>query len=307
MKNLALTALFLSLTMGAYAQEAVDQAIAVRPAEEPTWRAVDPDNLLAITTPDGDIYVELAPLFAPQHVAQVKTLVRAGFYDGLDFYRVIENFVAQGGDPANTREIDIDGTMMKPATLPLEADLPQSIADRFVPAQAGDLYAPISGFYDGFAVGHSPEETRFWAIHCYGVMAMARGTDKDSATSDFYIVNGQATRHLDQNMSVFGRVVMGMDVVQSVKRGDRREGSGVIANPDHRTPITKAVMVSDLPDAERLQMEVLNSRSNAFLAMLKGAQQRTSEFFFRKPPPVIDVCAISVPARFAVADGAEEE
>src|SRR5436305_7550805 len=65
--------------------------------EQKDWRDVDPNNLVLINTRYGEVAVELAPQFAPRHVERVRALIRAHFYDGLSFYRVIDGFVAQGG------------------------------------------------------------------------------------------------------------------------------------------------------------------------------------------------------------------
>ena len=62
----------------------------------------DPENTLYLDTKDGRVVIELRPDLAPNHVAQIKTLVRKGFYDGTVFHRVIEGFMAQGGDPTGT-------------------------------------------------------------------------------------------------------------------------------------------------------------------------------------------------------------
>ncbi|MCB1495425.1 MAG: peptidylprolyl isomerase [Bauldia sp.] len=80
----ALAALFLLLPAIAHAQE------------------LDPDNTLVMTLESGDVIIRLRPDLAPNHVAQVKTLTRRGFYDGTPFHRVIEGFMAQGGDPTGT-------------------------------------------------------------------------------------------------------------------------------------------------------------------------------------------------------------
>ena len=61
--------------------------------------AADPQNTLFLETKDGRITIRLRPDLAPKHVAQIKTLVKRGFYDGLNFHRVIEGFMAQTGDP----------------------------------------------------------------------------------------------------------------------------------------------------------------------------------------------------------------
>jgi peptidylprolyl isomerase len=62
----------------------------------------DLENTLYIDLKDGRVVIQLRPDLAPNHVAQIKTLARRGFYDGTVFHRVIEGFMAQGGDPTGT-------------------------------------------------------------------------------------------------------------------------------------------------------------------------------------------------------------
>ncbi|HUB43482.1 MAG TPA: peptidylprolyl isomerase [Acetobacteraceae bacterium] len=62
----------------------------------------DPENTLYLETKDGRVAIALRPDLAPSHVEQIKTLVRQGFYDNTPFHRVIEGFMAQGGDPSGT-------------------------------------------------------------------------------------------------------------------------------------------------------------------------------------------------------------
>jgi cyclophilin family peptidyl-prolyl cis-trans isomerase len=64
--------------------------------------ALDPENTLHLDLKTGRVVIQLLPDIAPMHVAQIKTLVRKGFYDGTVFHRVIEGFMAQGGDPTGT-------------------------------------------------------------------------------------------------------------------------------------------------------------------------------------------------------------
>jgi peptidylprolyl isomerase len=64
--------------------------------------ATDPENTLYMDLKDGRVVIELRPDLAPKHVARIKELVRKGFYDGLVFHRVIDGFMAQGGDPTGT-------------------------------------------------------------------------------------------------------------------------------------------------------------------------------------------------------------
>jgi peptidylprolyl isomerase len=68
----------------------------------PTTPAIDPDNTLYMDLKDGRVVIQLLPDLAPQHVARIKQLAHEGFYDGTPFHRVIEGFMAQGGDPTGT-------------------------------------------------------------------------------------------------------------------------------------------------------------------------------------------------------------
>ena len=62
----------------------------------------DLENTLYVELPGGRVTIELRPDLAPNHVSRIKELVRDGFYDGTPFHRVIEDFMAQGGDPTGT-------------------------------------------------------------------------------------------------------------------------------------------------------------------------------------------------------------
>ena len=64
--------------------------------------AADPENTIYLDLKDGRVVIQLLPELAPKHVERVKELARKGFYDGTPFHRVIEGFMAQGGDPTGT-------------------------------------------------------------------------------------------------------------------------------------------------------------------------------------------------------------
>lgn len=76
-------------------------ALGLMGAAPADWRPVDPENTLVIETTKGRVIVELRPEFAPRGVARIKQLARDGVYDGLQFHRVIDGFVAQTGNPDN--------------------------------------------------------------------------------------------------------------------------------------------------------------------------------------------------------------
>jgi len=257
-------------------------ALAVQ-AEDAT---TDPGNTVVLQLDDGPIVIELNPRFAPATSAQFKRLVRDGFYDGLSFYRVIDGFVAQAGDgsdmaedpnaePSIKAEFDLDGS----------DDLP------FVVVQAPDLFAPETGFVDGFPAARDLDADKIWLTHCPGAVGMARNDDPDSGSTDFYIVIGQAPRYLDRNITVFGRVVFGMDVAQRILRGPPEEG-GMIDDATESTLIRSAQLMSDLPADERLTVAVADTSSQEFESMLDGRRQRTAEWFISTPPAALDVCQV---------------
>ncbi|WP_300553657.1 peptidylprolyl isomerase [Maricaulis sp.] len=258
----------------------------------PDWRPVDPENLLLIETLDGTVAVELSSVFAPNHAARMREAARAGFYDGLSFYRVIDGFVVQGGRGEG------EGTGPLEAFPPLTREF-VAPADgvAFTPMMDPDHYADQVGHVDGFAAGMNAAGDEVWALHCPGVMAMARDNDPDTGDTEFYIVTGQAPRYLDRNMSVFGRVIDGMEHVQAVQRGDRNINSGVIAPEDGPDPILSMRVAGDLPTAEQPRYEVMDTRGQAFHDAKARYRNRTHEFFFETPPAVMEACHMPAPAR----------
>lgn len=137
--------------------------------------AGDPENTLIMETTKGRVVIALRPDLAPNHVARVKELARANFYDGIVFHRVIEGFMAQTGCPKGT------GTG--------GSDLP-------------DLKAEFSA-----------------EPHDRGTCSMARAQSPNSANSQFFICF-ERSPWLDKQYSVWGQVTEGMEVVDTIKRGE---------------------------------------------------------------------------------------
>jgi peptidylprolyl isomerase len=259
-------------------------------ANEIIWRQVDPDNLVFIDVFEGEVAIELNPLFAPETVGQFRKLVQEGFYDGLSFYRVIDGFVAQGGDGSDLGELSL---------VPLiDAEFERELSDEmeFTSVQENDLFAPETGFVDGFAAARDVTENKVWLTHCPGVVAMARNDGTDSSRTDFYFVIGQAPRYLDRNMNIFGRVIHGMDVVQKIRRGPVNE-NGIIQDETASSRIRGMRLASDIPKEERLSAFVTDTNSKGFEKTLKSRRNRKQKFFHHKPPRVLDVCQVPVPAR----------
>jgi len=262
-------------------------------AEDAQWRQLSLENTVMMTLPQGKVVIELAPQFSPKHVEQFKSLVNKGFYDGEKFYRVIDGFVAQAG-PEDESEKD-----KSVATLKIEDEWTTAKDWHYTLVQKNDLFAPETGFKDGFAIGHDPEAQKAWLTHCPGVIAMARSSKPDSGSSHFYIVNGQAPRYLDRIMTVFGRVVYGMKHVQSIARTQEIEGDTAVSSAEH-TSIVKMQLMSEVAPAERVLVEVESTDSAKFVEGLANRKKREHEFFYKKPPPVLDVCQTPVKSRLVV-------
>ena len=150
----------------------------------------------------GSFVIELYPEYAPQTVENFVDLVSDGFYNGLTFHRVVEDFMAQGGDPEGT---GMGGSSMK-------------IKGEFA----------INGFEQNVL------------SHTRGVVSMARSSSFNSASSQFFICYSDAT-FLDGQYAAFGIVISGMEVVDSFLEIERTMGSdGALSKPVEPIVIEKA-------------------------------------------------------------------
>lgn len=293
MRTALFGALALTLATACQAQDAIEaepaEAVASSPSA-PEWRDVAAENLVLIETKHGTIAIELNPGFAPHHAAQFRQLASDGVYNGIRFYRVIDAFVAQGG-LQDEAEIENHPSLIN------ENDRPISDA-AFVPLGNQDLFAPEVGHIDGFAVGRSEALGTEWLLHCPGALAMARDNDPDSGGTEFYIVL-DAQRYLDRNLTVFGRVIDGMQYVQKLKRGDRAVGNGVIQAPELGDEILSMTVAADLESDARPAYQVQATPSQAFEDAKTAKRVREEDFFYRKPPEILDICGFEVPVRTA--------
>lgn len=240
------------------------------------WRAVDPDDLVLIETQYGTTALELNISFAPNHTERFREMVRAGAYDGEYFYRVIDRFVAQAGLK------DEDQISAWPP-LRNENDRPSSF-EPFIKLGNDDLFAQTVGHTGtGFAMARDTELAREWLLHCPGAVAMARDTDPDSGGTEFYIVL-DAQRYLDRNLTVFARVIDGMEYIQKLERGNRAIESGVIQSPRTGDQMRRVRIAADIPEAERPTYLVMRARTGAFEAAKTAKRNRNEPFFYRTPP-----------------------
>jgi peptidylprolyl isomerase len=267
------------------------------------WNTLDPENTVYLQLQEGTVVIELNPTFAPKTVQRFKELLEEQFYRGMSFYRVIDGFVAQGGD-----ESDIDGSELA-QTLKAEFEIswPLKPKDKeeakdwvpmsWTPVQKDDLFAPYTGFIDGFPAARDDKKAgKAWLTHCPGAIAMARNDGPNTGSTDFYIVIGQAPRYLDRNLTIFGRVVWGMDVVQRIKRGSTLK-NGIIEEDLDRTWIKRMRLASSLEESEQLDIWLADTNSKGFKTMLNERRNRNNKFFHHKPPKVLDICQVPVPAR----------
>ncbi|WP_334297450.1 peptidylprolyl isomerase [Blautia schinkii] len=158
-----------------------------------------------ITVKDyGEIDVELDADTAPITVTNFVKLVQDNFYDGLTFHRIIDGFMIQGGDPNG------DGT--------------------------GGANEDIKGEFTNNGVKND-------ISHVRGTISMARGSDPDSASSQFFIVQSDST-YLDGDYAAFGHVTSGMDVVDRISKDAKpTDSNGSIA--DDQQPVIESIRMVD--------------------------------------------------------------
>ena len=205
-----------------------------------SWYQVPQGNTVTLSTAYGDVVIALHPSLAPTHVARFKSLIDAGFYNEQAFYRVVDGFVAQAGSNDSHDDTQFPPKLLKP----ISAEFIQPLNSNVNVVEQNDMFAPSTGFLDGFPVGVDKNRKEMWGLHCPGVVAFARNSEKDTASTEFYIVIGQAPRHLDRNMSVIGRVVQGMDLLQKLPRGNMENG-GVLDIITQESKIKQAFVHSD--------------------------------------------------------------
>ena len=253
------------------------------------WRALDPRNTLYMELPSGRVIIELAPAFAPHHVANVEALAREGYFDGLWIMRSQDNYVVQWGDPDEKRPV-------RTAQRTLAAEFERPLRDlNMLRLPDPDTYAPQTGFVEDFPAAADPALGRAWLTHCYGMVGAGRDNDVDSGGgTELYVVIGQAPRQLDRNVTLLGRVVSGMSLLSVMPRGTGN--LGFYEKDAERIPIRAVRIAADVPESERTPLEVLRTDTPTFAAYLEARRNRHEEWF-KVPAGRIDVCNLPVPTR----------
>ena len=178
------------------------------------------ENVAVISTKFGDMVVEFYPNVAPMHVESFTVLANEGYFDGTTFHRVIPGFVIQGGDPNSKNE------------------------DRSTHGTGGR-----AGKF--FGIGDE-NDSNTWLIpqefneisHVKGILSMARTNDPNSASSQFFICHDDANL-LDNNYTVFGKVIDGLDVIDSVVNVDRDQNDNPLDKVEMTVRITTKSEVLD--------------------------------------------------------------
>ena len=216
--GLGLSALVLCLVDAAAAKPVtVDDLLTSSPAGD--WRLPDPDDTLYMDLPRGRVVIELASRVAPKHVANIRALARAHYFDGLAIVRVQDNYVVQWDDPEHHRPV--------PAGVRAGGGIHRRRRCRrgaFEPLPDRDVYAPQVGFLDGFPAARDPRSHTVWLAHCYGMVGVGRDDPPESDGTEMYAVIGHAPRQLDRNVALVGRVLKGMELLSSLPRGSGEMG-----------------------------------------------------------------------------------
>jgi len=258
------------------------------------WRPLDPGNTLYLELASGRVVIELAPAFAPNHVANVKALAREHYYDGLAIVRAQDNYVVQWADPEAEKP---DARKIKHAhkTLPAEFDRSFDPKLPFTPLPDRDTYAPEVGFYDGFPVARDRQTGKEWLIHCYGMVGAGRDNPPDSGGgTELYVVIGHSPRHLDRNVTLLGRVIQGMELLSALPRGTGP--LGFYEKPEQRVEIKSVRVAADVPKAERSDIEILRTDTGTFRALIESRRNR-SEPWFQYQAGHVEIGNVPVPAR----------
>lgn len=278
-----------SAVQALHAHFAATPAAMLASAPESAWRAIDPDDTLYMNLPQGRVVIELAPQFAPRYVANIRKLVRQGFFDGLPIFRVQDDAVAEWGDPTGRKSVGLARR-----TVAAEFERPARGLP-FTALSDPDTYAPQVGFSDGFPAARDPVFGRAWLANCYGMVGAARGNNVDSGGGTaLYTVIGGPQRQWDRNTTMIGRIVAGMPLLSTLPRGNGP--LGVYRDRRRWVRIDSMQIAADLPPAKRSEFEVLRTDTPTFTQYVESLRNRRDPWF-KVPAGRISVCSIPIPVR----------
>ena len=265
------------------------EIVAKAPAAE--WETVRPEDLLVIDYDGGGrTIIELAPAFAPVHVANIRALANGGYWTGSSVYRVQDNYVAQWG--VNEGGPAVPAAVVKRPP----AEYSRSIKGLAIrPLGYADPYAARVGHALGWPVAWNPKTGQANLTHCYGMVGVGRDMAPDTGMGgELYAVIGHAPRHLDRNIALVGRVVEGIENLSALPRGTEALGfykTGTVARL-----IRTVRLASAMPATERPSFQVMKTGSASFGAYVRARANRQDQFF-NVPAGGVDLCNAPVPVR----------
>jgi peptidylprolyl isomerase len=261
------------------------------------WAQIPADDLVVMRLADGtQVVYQLAPQFAPVHVANIRQLVRSGYFDGAALLRVQDDYVAQWGRPDEDTTRPVGIVAHPPAEYETPAKNLKAEGLHFYRLPWRDAYAKQVGFMQSWPVAGDGRDD--WLVHCYGMIGVARDVPPDTGDgTQLYTIIGHAPRHLDRNLAVVGRIVSGMEALSARPRGT--EELGFYKDESQRVKIVSAHMASDLPDGQRPAFQVLDSDQPTYDAWVRARASRSGGFFVR-PADALDLCNALPPVRPAV-------
>ena len=281
----------LALIAAAPAPKPVTPSDIIAAAPASAWRTIPPEDLLVMQLKNGSrVVIQLAPEFAPVHVANIRALAKAHWWDKASIYRVQDDYVVQWGKNESDDALPADVVAKPPA------EYTRSLKGLSIhPLGYPDAYAPSAGFAAGWPIGYDSKGGTANLVHCYGYVGVGRDLSPDTGTGgELYAVIGQAPRHLDRNIAVVGRVIDGIENMSSLPRGT--EALGFYKERSQDVPIASVRLASDLPAGERPSFEYLDTSSAAFADYVHARANRKDDFFIR-PAGGVALCNAPVPVR----------
>jgi peptidylprolyl isomerase len=278
------------------AQEVRTPSEIVAAAPESAWRSIPAEDLLVIDLKKGGrVVIQLAPDFAPVHVANIQALAKAHWWDKATIYRVQDNYVVQWGKNESEDPLPAGVVAKPPAEYERKLE-PVAVHQLGYP----DSYAPEAGYAMGWPIGYDRKSGTANLVHCYGYVGVGRDMAPDTGTGgELYAVIGHAPRHLDRNIALVGRVISGFENMTSLPRGT--EALGIYKDHARQdVPLASAQLAADMPAAQRPGFQYMDTNSRAFTDYVRARANRKDDFFIR-PAGGVDLCNAPVPIRPAPA------
>ena len=267
---------------------------AVKAAQPSDWSEIPASDLMVMDLAGGKrVVIQLAPLFAPVHVANIRTMARSGYWSKATIYRVVDNWVTQWGLGEDVDEGDTLTPLPQGAVARPPEEYARSASGlKLMPLGSPDPYSAMAAYVDGWPaamqVGGGVNPT-----YCYGTVGVARDAAPDTGnSSELFAVIGSTARRLDRNYAVVGRVVQGMENLSALPRGTAE--MGVYAKDQPPVAILSVKIAEDMPADARPRFEYLKTDSAPFAEYVELASHRRD---YGVPSPGAALCAVPVPVR----------